>query len=72
VAFQDYIEVRYRILFCRPLGVFKFTNENRATSANEPDEYGKEYWLVNRQEDGTYVNYIESSSLKTIAYSPDF
>jgi len=72
LEYQDYIEVRYRILLCRPLGVFRFRNDNRATAANEPDEYGIEYWLINQKDDATYVNYIEKSSSYTVTYHPDF
>jgi len=71
LEYQEYIEIRYTILFCRPLGVFKFINENRATAANEPDEYGEEYWLADFR-DGKYLNYIESSSSYTVTYLPEF
>ena len=70
--YHDYIEIRYTIFFCRPLGVFKYTNENRATAANEPDEYGEEYWHTSQKDDGTWVNYIESSSSHAITFFPDF
>jgi len=72
IEYRDYVEIRYRIIFCGPLGVFKFTNENRATAASEPDEYGEEYWHTSRKDDGTCVNYIESSSSLTITFLPGF
>jgi len=72
IEYHDYIEIKYTIIFCRPLGVFKYTNNNRATGANEPDEYGQELWHASQKEDGTWVNYIESSSSLAITFMPDF
>jgi len=72
IEYHDYIEIKYTILFCRPLGVFKYTNISRATGANEPDEYGVEYWHTSQKEDGTWVNYLESISSYTVTFLPDF
>jgi hypothetical protein len=71
LEYQEYVEIRYTVLFCRPLGVFKFESRNRATAANEPDEYGEEYWMW-VWNDGVYQNYMESTSEETITYLPDF
>jgi hypothetical protein len=71
VEYEEYVEVRYVLFFCRPLGVFEYSSENKATAANEPDEYGEENWLTDFR-NGQYYNYITSNSSNTITYLPDF
>jgi hypothetical protein len=71
VEYHEYIEIKYTILFFRPLGVFKFTNENQATAANDPGDEGVQFWLTAKI-DGEWVNYIQADSSQTITYMPTF
>jgi len=67
LEYQDYVIVEYIILFSGPSGAFKFSNNSTATAACDAEEYGQEFWLVDKQ-GSTYRDYVTSNSTRIITY----
>ncbi|RLE40904.1 hypothetical protein DRJ16_06835, partial [Candidatus Woesearchaeota archaeon] len=67
VEYLESILVEYLIIFCEPYGSIRFQNNSTATAAVDPDIYGEELWLMDK-EGNTYRNYIACNSSITIDY----
>jgi len=67
LEYQDYVIVEYIILFSGPSGAFRFSNNSTATAACDADEYGQEFWLVDKQ-GSSYRDYVTSNSTRIITY----